>query len=242
MCFGTKKQGAKFDDAPATSSSKPAEKPSNGEVKAASAAAASAGPKVAIVVYSMYGHVAKLAEAEKAGVEQAGGKATIYQIAETLPQEILTLMHAPPKPDYPVLDPNDLPQFDAFLFGIPTRFGNFPAQWKAFWDATGQLWAKGALSGKFAGVFVSTAGLGGGQESTVFASLSTLAHHGISYVPLGYKHAFAQLSNLSEVHGGSPWGAGTFSASDGSRQPSALELEIATIQGKAFYEFVHKAL
>jgi len=101
----------------------------------------------------------------------------------------------------------------AYLFGIPTRYGNFPAQFKAFWDATGGLWATGALWGKYAGVFVSTAGLGGGQESTVIASISTLAHHGINYVPLGYKPAFPILTNLAEVHGGSPWGAGTFAVS-----------------------------
>ena len=106
-----------------------------------------------------------------------------------------------------------LSSFIAFLFGIPTRFGNFPAQFKAFWDTTGGLWGSGALWGKYAGVFVSTAGLGGGQESTVIASISTLAHHGINFVPLGYKPAFPILTNLEEVHGGSPWGAGTFAVS-----------------------------
>ena len=157
----------------------------------------------------------------KKGVEAAGGAATIYQcvlrvpqlrpladyphqprIAETLPEDILAKLHAPPKPAYPILAPGDLAQFDAFLFGIPTRYGNFPAQWKTFWDATGQLWASGALSGKFASVFVSTASLGGGQESTIIASLSTLVHHGINIIPLGYAKAFGQLTNLNEVHGG----------------------------------------
>ncbi|KAF8438904.1 flavoprotein-like protein [Boletus edulis BED1] len=197
-------------------------------------------PRVAIIIYSMYGHIAKLAESVKAGVTAAGGSASIYQIPETLPGEILTKMHAPPKPDYPVISVNQLEDFDAFLFGIPTRYGNFPAQWKAFWDATGQLWATGALTGKFAGVFVSTGTPGGGQETTAITSLSTLAHHGIVYVPLGYKHTFAQFSNLNEPHGGSPWGAGAFAGGDGSRQPSALELEIAKIQGTKFYETVAK--
>ncbi|KAI0311176.1 1,4-benzoquinone reductase [Amylostereum chailletii] len=198
-------------------------------------------PKVAIVIYSLYGHIAKVAEAEKAGIESAGGSATIYQIAETLSAEVLTALHAPPKPDYPILAPSDLANFDAFLFGIPTRYGNLPAQWKAFWDATGQLWASGALFGKYAGVFVSTAALGGGQETTALSTLSTFAHHGITFVPLGYATTFAQLSNLSEVHGGSAWGAGTLAGTDGSRQPSALELEVATIQGKGFYTHVAKA-
>ncbi|KZP06998.1 benzoquinone reductase [Athelia psychrophila] len=149
-------------------------------------------------------------------------------------------MYAPAKPDYEVITADKLATFDAFLLGIPTRFGNFPAQWKAFIDSTGGLWGSGGLHGKYAGVFVSTAGLGGGQESTAIAALSTLAHHGIIYVPLGYKNNFAQLTNLTEVHGGSPWGAGAFAAPDGSRQPSALELEIAEIQGKSFYETVSK--
>ena len=122
-------------------------------------------------------------------------------------------MHAPPKSSIPVIDAATLQKYDAFLFGIPTRYGNFPAQWKAFWDTTGGQWASGGYSGKYAGVFVSTGTPGGGQESTVIASLSTLAHHGIIYVPLGYKHSFAQLSNISEVRGGSPWGAGTFAVS-----------------------------
>lgn len=147
-------------------------------------------------------------------------------------------MHAPAKSDIPVITPDILKTYDAFLFGVPTRYGNFPAQWKAFWDSTGGLWQTGGLWGKFAGLFVSTAGLGGGQESTALAAMSTLAHHGLIYVPLGYAKSFQQLTNLSEVHGGSAWGAGTFAGPDGSRQPTALELEISQIQGKAFYEKV----
>ena len=132
---------------------------------------------------------------------------------------------------------------------------------QVFWDATGRLWQQGKLHGKYAGLFVSTGGLGGGQESTAIAALSALSHHGIIFVPFGYAPAFAQLTNLAEVHGGtyfalllyrvrffisyvlagSPWGAGTFADADGSRQPSALELEIAEIQGKTFYQTVAKA-
>jgi NAD(P)H dehydrogenase (quinone) len=112
---------------------------------------------------------------------------------------------------------------------------------KTFWDKTGKQWAQGSFWGKYAGVFISTASLGGGQESTAIASMSTLVHHGFIFVPLGYKTTFEMQSNLEEVHGGSPWGAGTLSAGDGSRQPSKLELDIATAQGKAFYEAVSKA-
>jgi len=197
-------------------------------------------PKVAIVFYSMYGHIEKLALAEQAGLKKAGIEADLFQIPETLPQEVLTKMYAPKKSDIPLIDAKTLESYDAFLFGIPTRYGNFPAQWKTFWDTTGGQWGSGAYWGKYAGIFVSTGTMGGGQESTVIASLSTLAHHGIIYVPLGYKTAFPLLSNVNEVRGGSPWGAGTFSAADGSRQPSALELELATIHGESFATAIKK--
>jgi len=197
-------------------------------------------PKVAIVFYSMYGHIHKLALAEQEGLKKAGIEADLFQVAETLPEDVLAKMYAPPKPEVELITPAKLEEYDAFLIGIPTRYGTFPAQWKTFWDSTGHQWAKGGYAGKYAGVFVSTAGHGGGQESTVLNSLSTFAHHGIIYVPFGYSTAFAQLTNLSEVHGGSPWGAGTFSAGDGSRQPSALELEIATIHGESFGKTISK--
>lgn len=152
-------------------------------------------------------------------------------------------MYAPPKPtDIPVLsDPSILESYDGFLLGIPTRYGNFPAQWKTFWDKTGKQWTSGGFWGKYAGVFISTASMGGGQESTAIAAMSTLAHHGIIYVPLGYAKAFALQTDLTEIHGGSPWGAGTFAGADGSRQPTEKEKELATIQGEWFYKTVAKA-
>jgi NAD(P)H dehydrogenase (quinone) len=113
-------------------------------------------------------------------------------------------MYAAPKPDIPVASVDTLTEYDFFLFGIPTRFGNFPAQWKAFWDQTGGLWAKGALVGKMFGSFCSTASPGGGQESTILQSLSVSVHHGMVFVPLGYQ--VPGITNLEEVHGGSPWG------------------------------------
>lgn len=264
MCFGSKSQKNNFSDgtdgktksSASATAAKEKGSASNGIKGEAAAAAASttpapnttttttqatmSSPRVAIIIYSMYGHIAKLAEAEKAGIEKAGGKADIYQVPETLPQEVLTKMHAPPKPNYPLITVEILPTYDAFLFGIPTRFGNFPAQWKSLWDATGALWATGQLAGKYAGMFVSTAGLGGGQESTFVSSLSTLTHHGIIYVPLGYSHAFELQSNIEEVHGGSPWGAGTLAGATGARQPSELELEVARRQGSAFWNIVSK--
>ncbi|KLJ08936.1 minor allergen Alt a 7 [Blastomyces silverae] len=197
-------------------------------------------PKIAIVFYSMYGHIKLLAEAEKRGVEAAGGTADIYQIAETLSQDVLDKMHAPAKSSYPIAEPSTLLNYDAVLMGIPTRYGNFPAQWKTFWDQTGGIWASGGYWGKYVGLFVSTGTPGGGQESTNIAAMSTLAHHGFIYVPLGYKTAMPMLANLSEVRGGSPWGAGTFAGVDGLRQPSALEIQLAEEQGTQFYKTVSK--
>ncbi|KAK9774094.1 hypothetical protein AB5N19_06915 [Seiridium cardinale] len=199
-------------------------------------------PKIAIVFYSMYGHIRQLAEAEKRGIEKAGGAVDLYQIPETLNEKALAGLGAPGQSkDIPLLeDPSILEGYDGWLLGIPTRYGNFPAQWKTFWDHTGKQWQQGLYHGKLAGLFISTGTLGGGQESTAIAAMSTLTHHGIIYVPFGYAKAAAQLMNLTEIHGGSPWGAGTFSGADGSRSPSALELEIAEAQGAYFYSTVAK--
>ena len=149
-------------------------------------------------------------------------------------------MHAAPKSDYPQITPDKFKEYDAFILGVPTRYGNMPALWKTFWDSTGSLWQSGALWGKYVGVFVSTGTMGGGQESTPLACMSTFTHHGLVFVPLGYKNTFHILGDVSEVRGGTPWGAGTFAGGDGSRQPTAKELELATIQGKCFYETVSK--
>lgn len=133
---------------------------------------------------------------------------------ETLPQEVLSKMYAPGQNEsIPFITPDKLEEYDAFLFGIPTRYGNFPAQWKTFWDSTGKQWQSGGYWGKYGGLFISTASQGGGQESTAIAAMSTFAHHGIIYVPMGYKTAFPMLVNLDEVRGGTPWGAGTFAVS-----------------------------
>ncbi|CEP61743.1 flavodoxin-like fold family protein LALA0_S03e09912g [Lachancea lanzarotensis] len=192
--------------------------------------------KIAIITYSMYGHIDTVAKSLVKGIEAAGGKADLFRVEETLPDEVLTKMHASEKPDIPVATAQTLVEYDAFLFGIPTRYGNVPAQWSAFWDRTGGLWVKGSLQGKPAGIFVSTASYGGGQETTIKTALTYLVHHGMIYIPVGYKNTFAELSNVEEIHGGSAWGAGTLASSDGSRTPSELELRVAVAQGKAFYE------
>ncbi|ODV96647.1 hypothetical protein PACTADRAFT_32146 [Pachysolen tannophilus NRRL Y-2460] len=198
----------------------------------------SSPPRTAIIIYSLYGHITKLAESAKSGIVKAGGAADIYQVPETLPENILKALNAPPKPDYPIASTETLTSYDAFLFGIPTRYGNFPSQWKAFWDSTGKLWTSGALYHKKAGIFVSTGTPGGGQEVTASNALSTLVHHGIIYIPLGYGPAFPHLTSFEEFHGGSPWGAGTFAGADGSRTPNKTELTIAQIQGESFYKAI----
>jgi len=195
-------------------------------------------PKIAIIIYSMYGHVKKMADAEAEGIREAGFEVDMYQVPETLSEDVLTKMYAPPKPDIPIATPDTLTQYDGFLFGIPTRFGNFPAQWKAFWDSTGGLWVKQSLAGKMFGTFISTGTPGGGQELTALQSLSVAVHQGMVYVPIGYQ--IGEITNLEEVHGGSPWGAGTFAAGDGSRQPTPLELGVAKSQGKLFAQYMSK--
>ncbi|CAI5755816.1 unnamed protein product [Candida verbasci] len=191
--------------------------------------------KVAIIYYSTYGHVLTLAKAVQKGIKETGASADLFQIPETLSPEVLQKMHAPEKPtDIPIATLDTLTSYDAFFFAIPTRYGSAPAQFFEYFAATGGLWAQGALYGKPAAFAVSTGTSGGGQEVTIRNTLSFLAHHGLIYIPLGYAKAFALQANIDEVHGGSPWGAGTFAGGDGSRQPSKLELEIATIQGKEF--------
>jgi NAD(P)H dehydrogenase (quinone) len=166
---------------------------------------------------------------------------TLCRIKETLPDEVLTKMHAPGQnSEIPFVTPDIMTKYDAFLFGVPTRYGTYSAQWKTFIDQLGGLWFQGALYGKYFGMFTSTATPGGGQESTIMNGLSCWIHQGMTYVPLGYKEAFPLLAELNEVRGGSPWGAGTFASGDGSRQPTEKELQLAELQGKLFYQHVSK--
>lgn len=194
---------------------------------------------IAIVIYSTYHHVAQMAESVKSGVESSGNNATIYQVPETLSEEVLTKLYAPAKPDYPIATTETLVQADGIIFGFPTRFGSMPAQMKSFIDSTGGLWGEGKLYQKPASAFIST-GSGGGRETTVFSLLSTLTHHGMLYIPLGYAAVFGEITDLSNIQGSTPWGAGTIAGSDGSRQPTENDLKIANIQGKQFAEIVSK--
>lgn len=197
--------------------------------------------KIAIIHYSTYGHIATLAESIKAGIEKSGtATADILQVPETLSSDILAKIHAPEKPAYKIVTAANITEYDALVFGYPTRFGTIPAQLSEFLATLGGLWATGGLHGKPVAIFTSTSSPGGGQEVTLRNFLSYVAHHGMIYVPLGYAKAFAQITSLDEVHGGTPYGALTFAGADGSRQVSALEKEIAFIQGESFAETAAK--
>ncbi|XP_024959685.1 NAD(P)H dehydrogenase (quinone) FQR1-like [Cynara cardunculus var. scolymus] len=187
--------------------------------------------KVYIVYYSMYGHVAKLAEEIKKGAASVEGvEAKLWQVPETLNDEVLAKMSAPPKSDVPIITPNELPEADGFIFGFPTRYGMMAAQFKSFFDATGGLWRTQQLASKPAGIFYSTGSQGGGQETTALTAITQLVHHGMIFVPIGYTFG-SGMFEMEKVKGGSPYGAGTY-AGDGSRQPSELELQQAFHQGK----------
>ncbi|KAF3326706.1 minor allergen Alt a 7-like protein [Carex littledalei] len=206
------------------------EKPSDGSLK------------VFIVFYSMYGHVESLAKRMKKGVDGINGvEAVLYRVAETLSQEVLDKMHAPPKDEsIPIITADELEKADGVLFGFPTRYGTMAAQMKAFFDSTGGLWKEQKLAGKPAGFFVSTGTQGGGQETTAWTAITQLAHHGMLFVPIGYTFG-AGMFNMDEVKGGSPYGAGVY-AGDGSRQASETELSLAEHQGKYMASIVKRML
>ncbi|OAY79016.1 NAD(P)H dehydrogenase (quinone) FQR1, partial [Ananas comosus] len=184
-------------------------------------------------------HVEKLAEEIKKGASSVVGvEAKLWQVAETLPEEVLTKMGAPAKSDVPIIKPNELVDADGIIFGFPTRFGMMAAQFKAFLDATGGLWRTQQLAGKPAGIFFSTGTQGGGQETTALTAVTQLTHHGMIFVPIGYTFG-AGMFEMENVKGGSPYGAGTF-AGDGSRLPSELELQQAFHQGQYFATITKK--
>jgi NAD(P)H dehydrogenase (quinone) len=190
--------------------------------------------KIAIVQYSMYGHIYKMAEAVAEGVRDvAGCEALIMRVPETLSDEVLGMMGAldaqKGMASIPVATVNDLAEADAVIFGTPTRFGNMCGQMRQFLDATGGLWMKGALVGKPASVFCSSATQHGGQESTILSFHTTLLHQGMIVVGLPY--SFAGQMGFSEVTGCSPYGASTITGGQGERMPSENELAGARFQG-----------
>ena len=190
--------------------------------------------KIAIIQYSMYGHVLKMAEAIAEGVREVEGcEAIIKRVPETLSNEVLGMMGAleaqKGMAHIPVATTEDLAEADAVIFGTPTRFGNMCGQMRQFLDSTGGLWMKGTLIGKPASVFCSSATQHGGQESTILSFHTTLLHQGMIVVGLPY--SFAGQMGFAEVTGCSPYGASTIAGGQGERMPSANELAGARFQG-----------
>ena len=195
--------------------------------------------KVLVVYYSTYGHIETMANAVAAGAgEVEGVEVTVKRVAELVPEEVAKQNGFKLDQAAPVADPKELDQYDAVIFGTPTRFGTMAAQMKQFLDQTGGLWAQGKLIGKVGSVFTSTATQHGGQESTILNFHTTLLHHGM--VVVGLPYSFAGQMTLDEITGGSPYGASTIAAGDGSRQPSALEIDGAKFQGRHVAEIAKK--
>jgi len=186
--------------------------------------------KLLVLYYSMYGHIETMAQSVVEGARTVDGvEVTLKRVPEIMSEEAARKAGAKVDQAAPIASPKELGEYDAIIFGTPTRFGNMAAQMRNFLDRTGSLWTSGALVGKVASVFAST-GTGGGNESTILTFIPTLLHHGMIYVGLPY--ACPELTDISELKGGSPYGAATIAGPDGSRQPSAKELAMARYQGK----------
>ena len=186
--------------------------------------------KLLVLYYSSYGHVETMAGAVAEGARSvAGVEVTLKRVPELMPDEVARRHGVKLDQAAPVASPKELADYDGIIFGTPTRFGNMAAQMRNFLDQTGGMWVKGALVGKVASVFTST-GTGGGNETTILTFIPTLLHHGMIYAGLPY--SCPELADLSEVKGGSPYGAATIAGADGSRQPTAKELSMARFQGR----------
>ncbi len=194
--------------------------------------------KVLVLYYSSYGHIEAMAHAAAEGARSAGAEAVVKRVPETVPHDVASASHYKLEQAAPVASVDELPDYDAILFGTPTRYGNMTAQMKSFIDQTGGLWAKGALNGKVGGVFTSSATQHGGQESTILTFLPVLMHLG--FVIVGLPYSFQAQMGVGEVMGNSPYGASTIAGGDGSRQPSAVELDGARFQGRHIAEIAAK--
>jgi NAD(P)H dehydrogenase (quinone) len=194
--------------------------------------------KILVLYYSSYGHIETMAQAVAEGARSAGAEVVIKRVPELVPETVAKAAHFKVDQAAPVATVDELPDYDAIVFGVPTRFGNMAAQMKNFLDQTGGLWFAGKLVGKVGSVFASTATQHGGQESTILSTHTVLLHQGMVIVGLPY--TWAGQMKLDEVTGGSPYGATTIAGADGSRQPSANELEGARFQGKHVAEIAAK--
>jgi NAD(P)H dehydrogenase (quinone) len=195
--------------------------------------------KVLVLYYSMYGHIETMANAIAEGARGvAGTQVDVKRVPEIMPEDVAKAAGAKLDQAAPIAAVSDLPEYDAIIFGVPTRFGNMSAQMRNFLDQTGGLWAKGALIGKIGSVFASTGTQHGGQETTITSTHTTLLHHGM--VIVGVPYSCAGLANMDEITGGSPYGASTLAGADGSRLPSENELDIARFQGRHVAELAAK--
>jgi NAD(P)H dehydrogenase (quinone) len=194
--------------------------------------------KVLVLYYSTYGHIEQMAEAVAAGAREAGATVDVKRVPETVPENVARGGHFKLDQAAPVATVAELETYDAIVIGTPTRYGRMASQMAAFLDQTGGLWARGALNGKVGAAFTSTASQHGGQETTLFSIITNLLHFGM--VVVGLPYAFQGQLKLDEVTGGSPYGATTLAAGDGSRQPTANELDGARFQGRHVAEVAAK--
>ena len=195
--------------------------------------------KILVLYYSSYGHVETMAEAVAEGARGiAGTEVTIKRVPELVPEEAARKAGMKLTQDAPLAEPKELAEYDAIIFGTPTRFGNMAAQMRNFLDQTGGLWMSGALVGKVGSVFTSTSTQHGGQETTITSFHTTLLHLGM--VIVGVPYSCQGLSNMDEISGGTPYGASTLAGNDGSRSPSENELAIARFQGRHVAETASK--
>ena len=195
--------------------------------------------KILVLYYSSYGHLAKMADAVAEGARSTGAEVDVRRVPETVPAEVATASGFIPDHSHPVLDDvNELANYDGIIVGAPTRYGRMSSQMASFWDRAGGVWYQGALNGKVGGAFTSTATQHGGQEAMLFSIITNLLHFGLTIVGLDY--GFQGQMGVDEVKGGSPYGATTISDGDGSRLPSASELDGARYQGRRVAELANK--
>jgi NAD(P)H dehydrogenase (quinone) len=194
--------------------------------------------KVLILYYSAYGHIETMANAVAEGAREAGAQVDVKRVPETVPDEIARNAHFKLDQPAPVATIQELANYDAIIVGSGTRFGRISSQMAAFLDQAGGLWVRGALHGKVGGVFTSTGTQHGGQEMTLFSMITNLLHFGMVIVGLDY--GYAGQMTLEEITGCSPYGATTIAGGDGSRQPTANELQGARYQGCKIAEVANK--
>ncbi|MDO9048214.1 MAG: NAD(P)H:quinone oxidoreductase [Methylobacter sp.] len=186
--------------------------------------------KILVLYYSMYGHIETMAKAVAEGARSVeGADVIIKRVPDLVPEEVARKADTKLDQEAPIATVDELSDYDAIIFGTPTRFGNMCAQMRNFLDRTGQLWVKGSLIGKVGSVFTSTSTQHGGQETTITSFHTTLLHHGM--IIMGVPYSCQEILNMSEITGGSPYGASTLAGADNSRQPSENELKIARFQG-----------